>query len=271
MVLAVASLLPTAAVDGSGNGKIVFWSQGHLYAIDPASGADADLGPGVTPAWSPDGSQIAFLSGGGVSVMNADGGGRRVLHASADDRRPVWSPDGTRLAFVSGQPAALLVVDVAGGEARTTATTVLADSPPAWSPDGTRLAYIEGASSDLAVVGADGSGNRVLSAGPPFSVDAGPAWSPGGSRIAFFRSTGAEVALHVVAPAGGPVRRLTPNRFDGGETLTPAWSPDGSLITFTGATLVAFTKVGPHYTRDVYSPTPRAPSSAASPLSAPAR
>jgi Tol biopolymer transport system component len=252
VVLAVASLLPAAAVGGSGNGKIVFRSQGHLYAIDPASGADADLGPGVAPAWSPDGSQIAFLSGGGVSVMNADGGGRRVLHASADDRRPVWSPDGSRVAFVSGRPAALLVVDVAGGQARTTATTVLADSPPAWSPDGTRLAYIEGASTDLAVVGADGSDNHVLSAGPSFSVDAGPAWSPDGSWIAFSRTTGAEVALYAVAPEGGPVRRLTQNRFNGGETITPAWSPDGSRIAFTGATLLAYTKVGLHYTRDVY-------------------
>lgn len=252
LALAVASLVPTAAVGGAGNGKIVFWSEGRLYAVDPASGVEADLGPGTEPAWSPDGSQIAFRSGG-LSVMNADGSGRRVLYESADARRAVWSPDGARLAFLSGQPAALLVVDVAGGGARSVAAPVVGDSPPAWSPDGTKLAYTESVSFDLAVVGADGTGKQTLTAGPPHTADAGAAWSPDGKEIAFSRTGNGEAALHLVASEGGPARRLAQTVFDSYAPMAPAWSPDGTRIAFTGAKLVSYSKVGPFFTTDVYT------------------
>ena len=256
LLLAVTSLLPAAAAGGPGNGKIVFESQGRLYAVDPSSGVEDDLGPGSGPVWSPDGSRIAFRSAAEISVMSADGSGRRVLYASADARRPVWSPDGSRLAFLSGYPAALLVADIAGGEARSVAAPVDFNAPPAWSPDGTKLAYAESGSGDLVVVGTDGTGKQTLTTAPPPTVDAGPAWSPDGRQIAFSRTTGnGKAALHLVASEGGPDRRLAQTEFDyhGGIPMAPAWSPDGTRIAFTGAKLVASTKVGPYFTTDVYT------------------
>jgi Tol biopolymer transport system component len=242
--LAVAGvlLLPGAASGGPGNGKIAFGSGGRIYAVDPAEGAETDLGPGVLPAWSPDGSRLAFVSGG-VSVMNGDGSARRQLHVG-DDRKPVWSPDGTRLAFGSGSSlvnGSLMVIDVASGDARVVVPTgVRLDWLPSWSPDGTKLAFTEGTEMDLAIVGADGSGHGLLSGGS--GPDAAPAWSPDGTQIAFLHTVAGNPSLHLI-PTGGDAepKRLTDtvssvSSFYG----PPAWSPDGSQIAFTGTQIVGY-------------------------------
>ena len=116
VVIAALLLLPAGASGLPGNGLIAFASDGRLYAVDPTEGAEVDLGPGASPSWSPDGSRLAFVSGG-IGVMNADGSGRRQLHVG-NDRKPVWSPDGTRLAFMSETTpfGTLVVLDVASAE-----------------------------------------------------------------------------------------------------------------------------------------------------------
>lgn len=60
------------------------------------------------PAWSPDGSRIAFTSdltgNNEISIMNADGSGQRNLtNHSADDSAPAWSPDGGKIIFRSNR------------------------------------------------------------------------------------------------------------------------------------------------------------------------
>jgi Tol biopolymer transport system component len=248
--LAAAGLLalPAGALGLSGNGKIAFASNGHIYIVEPATGAETDLGSGVSPAWSPDGTRLAFLDFG-VTVMNADGSGRRQLHTGGLDRRPVWSPDGTRLAFGSGSSGvngSLIVVDVASGDARVVVPTgVQLDWLPSWSPNGTKLAFTEGTGVDLAVVGADGSGHRLLIGGS--GIDAAPAWSPDGTKIAFLHSVAGDPSLHVIPTRGdAEPRRLTdtmswPSSFYG----PPAWSPDGSQVAFTGSQILAYNRGGP--------------------------
>jgi Tol biopolymer transport system component len=248
------ALLPAAASGEPGNGRIVFASGGRLFSVDPTHGEEMDLGPGFAPAWSPDGRQIAFIDGGGVNVMNADGSGRRLLH-SGDDRQPVWSPDGTRLAFVNAQLAgtgALLVANVAGGVPNVLATGVQTSWPPSWSPDGRRLAYTEGSAVDLALVDADGTGHRILSGGP--GLDLGPAWSPDGAQVAFIHAApGEEPRVHAIDANGGPVRRVaqTASGFASAQVVSPAWSPDGTRIAFTGWTISGYTRYGPVFSVDV--------------------
>jgi Tol biopolymer transport system component len=236
-----------------GNGLIAFASDGRLYAVDPNGGAEIDLGSGVSPSWSPDGSRLAFVSGG-IGVMNADGSGRRQLHVG-NDRKPVWSPDGARLAFMSETTpgfGTLVVVDVASAESRSVAPSgAQLTWPPSWSPDGAQLAYSEGAA--VAVVGADGGGHRIVFGGPGQGF--APSWSPDGSQIAFLHAPPNErSSLHVVSAAGGPPRRLaqTESFFSPSSPQAPAWSPDGTRIAFTGTKITGGGKFGLYFSRAVH-------------------
>src|SRR4029453_14898746 len=222
LVLSVAGtismLAAVAAADpGSGNGAIAFSSDGRLYTVDPGDGSETDLGPGIMPSWSPDGSKLAFLGDGGTSVMNADGSGRRLLHRG-DDRRGGWAPGGggapllppfappKRLAFLTPSlpgNGALVVSDVASGNSTmAVAAGVQLTWSPSWAPDGTELAYTEGSALDVVAVHPDGGGRRIIAGG--IGVDEAPAWSPDGTQIAFLHGSRSEFpTLHIVPSAGG--------------------------------------------------------------------
>jgi Tol biopolymer transport system component len=133
------------------------------------------------PAWSPNGTRIAFdwqrgAAASGLYVMNTDGTGRRLI-APAQWGVPAWSPDGTKIAFTGSKDDRINVVNSDG-----TAERLLArGSWPAWSPDGTKIAYTEntGDPSWIYVMNADGTDQHRLARGYF------PAWSPDGKTIAF--------------------------------------------------------------------------------------
>jgi len=105
----------------------------------------------VGPAWSPDGSRIAF-SGvrdndwTGIYVMNPDGSNMvRLTSTQANDHSSAWSPDGTKIAFERNSDAFGVVSDVyvmnADGSNQTPVTTggKVDTFEIAWSPDGTKI------------------------------------------------------------------------------------------------------------------------------------
>lgn len=217
-------------VDADGSGLTTLVS-------DPADGAFSH----TQPAWSPDGSRIAFRStrngNADIYVMNVDGSAvARLTRDSAPDDAPEWSPDGSRIVFTSdrgGWPD-LYDMNADGTDVRRLTNDAARDVDPVWSPDGTHIAFASdrhdpGANLEIYVMGADGSQITRLTQST-WSKDR-PDWSPDGSMIAYrgSKESGAAVGVYLVAPDG------TTTGYRSANGSSPSWSPDGSTLVYPGA------------------------------------
>lgn len=234
---------PGASGEPNGPTRIV---PASVYVMN-ADGSDArtlanrPLAFDASPAWSPDGSRMAFestLDGKrAIWVMQADGQGlRRLTEGSGSDFAPAWSPDSSRIAFMSDRDGNEEVYDIGAdgsGIRRLTANTA-PDGFPAWSPDGTRLAFVSSrdGESGIWVMSPDGSNPSRLVPGPV--APARPAWAPDGRQIAFASDRdGGNLDIFVAptasAAAGPPPTNVIASPGLDGE---PAWSPDGAKLAF---------------------------------------
>ena len=118
------------------------------------------------PAWSPDGTQIAFDSDRDgnweIYVMAADGSQpTRLTRNSAWDWFPAWSPDGTQIAFQSDRDGnhEIYVMAADGSQPTRLTRNSASDWSPAWSPDGTQIAFLSDrdGNDEIYVMAADGS------------------------------------------------------------------------------------------------------------------
>ena len=172
--------------------------QGSIWTV-PAAGGTATRITDVfndarQPAWSPDGSSIAFFAyrDGGYDIWSVapDGSNQRKLTWGAfDDREPAWSHDGTRLAFSSdrGNPLGsdynIWVLDVKTGALTQLTTSTADDFMPTWSPDDSRIAFAssrEDGHGVWAVSVSDRTETRIASSSG--RVDA-PSWSSSGELL----------------------------------------------------------------------------------------
>jgi Tol biopolymer transport system component len=121
--------------------------QRRLTDTDPDASSPAALFFQIEPAWSPDGTKIAFASRRAgtfdIYVMNADGTGARSLTSTKEnDSHPTWSSDGTKIAFARGGSGDIFVMSADGADARRISDSVAEEADPAWSPDGNWIAYV---------------------------------------------------------------------------------------------------------------------------------
>ena len=200
-------------------------------------------------------------------VPTGGGEPRQLTAAQAKDTGPRWSPDGTQIAFVSdrGGEKQVWVIRVDGGEARALTSGKRSPADLAWSPDSCWLAFVgkpDGAGreeSDVRVISRlrykqdgegfwDGRWKQIFvvpaSGGDIRQVTQGdfdhlfPAWSPDGASLAYTANPDPDADLTNVSdvwvvPVGGtaPPRRLSRGI---GPAQTPAWSPDGTRIAYIG-------------------------------------
>lgn len=234
-----------------GNGKIVFSSNraqtgwqitNELYTVN----ADGSEMTRLTfthaieyhPAWSSDGTQIAYARDGAIWVMAADGSGQAVLvDTPGRDQDPAWSPDGEKIAFTAVTSCGsfcsafdIWIADADGSDPTRITTTSASENAPTWSPDGTRIAYWRG--GEVWVMNADGTGHAPLP--QQWTTQRDPDWSPLGQEIVFR----ANVRDHfnpqhdiVVMNADGTGATVLTNSVDRNES-EPTWSPAGDMIVY---------------------------------------
>ncbi|MEO2002906.1 MAG: hypothetical protein ABGY41_02270, partial [Candidatus Poribacteria bacterium] len=216
--------------------------------------SDPEYGSDTCPAWSPDGSKIAFVSyrdqyraNGEIYVMDADGENERNITNTphSDDTQPAWSPDGRMIVFVSyrwpraGIPR-IHIMDVDGKNVRSvperagghTTRYSAYQSWPTWSPDGMSIIY---RTSDNEILAADVDGeNRGLlrtALGRNLLVSRWYGLSPDGLRIAMVEGDAEHSGIAVEDIHGDNRRVVTSNPL--GRDDSPAWSPDGGRIAYT--------------------------------------
>jgi len=201
-----------------------------------------------SPAISPDGRQIAYLSARNdpdpqfpnlkyeIYVMDNDGNHlQRLTTTEAAEDHPAWSPDGSKISFDADYDGdgfyEIYTIHPDGTNLTRLTTNAANDQFADWSPDGSQIAFASDRNGnwDIFVMDADGSNQKPLNSSPDWELF--PAWSPDGSQIAFNalapRSRNTDVYL--MNADGSDIRQLTDSP---GFDENPAWSPDGSQIIF---------------------------------------
>jgi hypothetical protein len=190
-----------------------------------------------------------------IYVMNQDGTDvTRLTTDRADDVDPAWSADGTKIAFASyrdfypaclsdpdfGCRAEIYVMNADGaGQTRLTHTEHVQEIEPAWTPDGTKISYTDPYAfcgpgdpciRAIHTIYADGSGSAPS---PPISCGSQPAWSPDGTRLAYLTCAYPQSGVHTVKPDGGDDQLFD----DSGSE--PDWAPYGNTIVFLRGGVIA--------------------------------
>jgi TolB protein len=167
-----------------------------------------------------------------LQIADADGAGEETALASFEPIiSPAWSPDGRRLAYVSfeNKKPVVYVHSLLDGKRQVAANFKGSNSAPAWSPDGARLAVSlsrEGG-SQIFLVNPDGSSVRRLTSSS--AIDTEPRFSPDGRWIYFTSDRGGSPQVYRMPAAGGEPQRVT---FDGSYNVSPRLSPDGRTLAY---------------------------------------
>jgi TolB protein len=165
-------------------------------------------------------------------VADADGEGQQVALVSADPIiSPSWSPDGQQLAYVSfeSQKAVVWVQNLQTGQRRQLANFRGSNSAPTWSPDGQRLALAlsRGGATQIYTMPAAGGAAQQLTRG--LSIDTEPVYAPDGRSIYFVSDRGGGPQIYRMGVDGSKVERIT---FNGDYNVSPAISPDGLTLAY---------------------------------------
>ncbi|MGH8704525.1 MAG: Tol-Pal system beta propeller repeat protein TolB [Burkholderiales bacterium] len=167
-----------------------------------------------------------------LQIADADGAGEETALASFEPIiSPAWSPDGRRIAYVSfeNKKPVVYVHSLLDGKRQVAANFKGSNSAPAWAPDGSKLAVSlsRDGGSQLFLVNPDGSNLRRLTNSN--GIDTEPVFSPDGQTIYFTSDRGGSPQIYRMPAGGGEAQRMT---FEGSYNVSPRISPDGKSLAY---------------------------------------
>lgn len=254
--------IPVATFMGGGTGQIAFASARSGVPQIFLSNADGTALTQLTnmengacqPSWSPDGSQLAFISPcsrrgeffetayreSSLYLMNADGTGQKPLTTvPGSDFEPAWSPDGRRIAFTSvrdgNKQIFLLDVNSLAITRLTDASLDIESSQPAWSPDGNMIVYTvkRVGTYQIWVMTDTGQENIQIARSGQALWDFSPVWSRDGN-IFFSQRRSVPSRPWLMKMTYGDLE-LDPTRLNFPTPIEDVeFSPDGLWLVFEG-------------------------------------
>lgn len=191
--------------------------------------------PIISPAWSPSGGQIAYVSFESrkpvVYVHDVATGRRRLIaNFRGSNSAPAWSPDGATLAVTLSRDgnSQLYTISANGGEARRLMQSSGIDTEPVYSTDGRSIYFVSdrgGAPQIYKVASTGGNAERVTFTG---NYNISPTLSPDGKWLAYVSRTGGGFKLQVMDLASGAVQSVTDTTAD----ESPSFAPNSRLIVY---------------------------------------
>jgi TolB protein len=200
-----------------------------------AQSALASPEPIISPAWSANGTQLAYVSFESrkpvVYVHEVASGRRRLLaNFRGSNSAPAWAPDGRTLAVTLSRDGGsqLFLIDANGGEPRRLLESSGIDTEPVFSADGRSVYFVSdrgGAPQIYRVATEGGSPQRVTFNG---TYNISPDISPDGRWLAYISRVGGAFKLQVMEIASGNVTSLTDTTAD----ESPSFAPNSRLIMY---------------------------------------
>ncbi len=166
-----------------------------------------------------------------LQIADTDGYNARTLLESPQPLlSPAWSPDGEQLAYVSFEErnSAIYIQDIRSGQREKISSGPGINSAPAWSPNGKYLAMTLSKDGNTEIYVLHMNGRRLQRMTTNVAIDTEASWAPDGNSLIFTSDRGGKPQIYQVDLLGGRASRLT---YKGAYNTRASFSPDGKSIT----------------------------------------
>ena len=191
--------------------------------------------PIISPAWSPNGAQLAYVSFESrkpviYSHDVATGKRRLIANFRGSNSAPAWSNDGRQIVATLSRDGGsqLYVMDAAGGEPRRLTQSSSIDTEPAFSADGKSIYFVSDRGGAPQIYRMTSSGSNIERVTFNGNYNISPALSPDGKYLAYVSRVGGAFKLQVMELASGNATQLTDTTAD----ESPSFAPNSRLIVY---------------------------------------